>query len=355
MNFFSRPNYIGVTELGAEQVAKLYTQRELVGSSAVVSLTETSPERWRIYPRRNQDGQSSCTYHARAKAAGILQEQATGEFIEYSAADYNKRSNSTSEGSSPLESFDYWHAGGIGLEALEPSNNLSAAQLASHKQSIFEKKAAEISKLGAFYSLPYGDFDSIVSTLHATKKPIPVGVWGTYREWNQDVPVAIPSQTYGSAEVKHEVCVTPNYGIYKGQEGFTIEDSWGSAGINGTGVRWITRDFFTRRNFIQGIVPTTFKSYDDININPAKPRIDLARDLDLGMTGDDVRALQEVYKYEGFFPANHSGSDYFGNITQSATRQYQAKYGIASSGTPSTTGYGRVGPSTRRHINAKYK
>ena len=31
MNFFSRPNYIGVTEQGAEQVAKLYTQRELVG------------------------------------------------------------------------------------------------------------------------------------------------------------------------------------------------------------------------------------------------------------------------------------------------------------------------------------
>jgi len=300
--------------------------------------------------------QSSCVFHARAKMAGILHEQQRGEFIEFSAADYNKRSNKPAEGAYPVEALDLLRKEGIGLEVLEISNNVSADELKAVVQSGFDKQVAGLSLLDAFYSLPAYDFDTIISTLHATGKPIPLGFFATVSEWNRDVPTIIDAGLFlENASVRHEVCATPNFGIWNGQEGFTIEDSWGTTGINGTGVRFITREFFSKRNYIPGLVPTSFKGYSVIDIKPVRPKVLLERDLEKGMTGEDVRALQAVYKYEGLFPANHSGSDYFGEITERCTKDYQARYGIISEGTPSTSGYGRVGPKTRAHINKLYK
>ena len=353
---------IGVIDLGTpEQKEGLYKFKELVASSAPVSLAPTSPERWKVYPKRNQASQSSCVYHARAKAAGILQEQATGEFVEYSASDYNKRSNRnlpapSNEGAWPVEAFDQWRTQGIGLEALEPTNDKSAQELAVMKQSSFEKEVANVSKLDAYYALDGYDFDQIISTLKATGKPIPLGFFATGAEWNRNVPTILdPTLTLNTAGVRHEVCATPNFGIYNGEEGFTIEDSWGSTGIEGAGVRWITRSFFTKRNYIPGLVPTRFKSYEDMAIDPKRPSIKLTRDLEYGMQGPDVFALQQVLKYEGFFPANHTGSEYLLELTVKGIKLYQEKYGIVSSGTAETTGYGRVGPTTRADINKRFK
>jgi hypothetical protein len=344
--------YSGIIDLGTkEQKAKLFQAKELVASNAPVSLTKTTPDLWKIYPKRNQDGSNTCCYQARAKACGILQELKTGEFVEYSASDYNKRSNAGA-GAYPVEAFDFLIKEGIGLEALEPSQNMKDEDVAKIKQTVFEKEVAKASLLDGYYALMPYDFDQIISTLHATKKPIPVGFFATVKEWNLDVPKIIdPSLALEKATVRHEVCATPNYGIYNGEEGFTIEDSWGSTGINGKGVRWITRAFFEKRNYIQGLVPTSFKDYEQINIQPAKPRVKLTRDLYYGITDSDVFQLQLVLKYEGLFPANHSGSNYFGEITKRAVENFQDMYNIAQ---PNTAGYGRCGPTTRAFINKNY-
>lgn len=346
---------IGILDLGTEeQKAKLYKAEELVSAPLDVALGPTSPEMWKIYPRRNQDGSNSCVYQARAKAAGILQEQATGEFIEYSAADYAKRSNKPTPGAYPVESFDFWRTEGIGLEVLEPSQNVPDAPIENFKQSKFEGAIAKVSLLDKYYALPAMNFDMIVSTLAATKKPIPVGFFGTYEDWNRDIPTLLnPGLDLGNAVVRHEVCATPNFGIYQGLEGFTIEDSWGSTGIGGMGVRWITRAYFEKRNYIPGLVPTSFKSFSDIGVDPEKPHIALTRELEFGMTGPDVRALQAVLKFEGFFPANHAGSEYFGEITKAGVGKYQLKYGIVASET--APGFGRVGPKTKADLNDRYK
>lgn len=346
----------GILDLGTtEQKEKLFQFKELVPAASGVSLAQTSPDRWKVYPRRNQDGSNTCVYQARAKAAGILNEMATGEFIEYSAADYNKRSNKPAAGAYPVESFDFWRKEGIGLEILEPSQEIDDVGVEKVKQTAFSSAVAKVSLLDAYFALPAYDFDALISTLHATKKPIPLGFFGTYQEWSRDVPtVNNPILTPFSAEVRHEVCATPNFGIWNGEEGFTIEDSWGSTGIGGMGVRWITRSFFTKRNYIPGLVPTTFKSFGDIGIDPQKPKHTFNKDLAFGMTDSDVFHLQSVLKYEGFFPANHAGSNYFGSITQKGVQGFQAKHGIVSSGTPATTGYGRVGEKTRAVLNELY-
>jgi len=352
----STRQYTGILDLGTpEQKEKLFRIEELVSAPAAVALTETTPDRWRTWPRRDQDGQSSCVFHSRAKLAGILREKKTGEFVEYSAADYNKRSTAPLPGAYPIEAMDMLRKEGIGLEVLEPSTKKTEAQLAATKQGAFAKEVARVSLLDGYYALPRANFDMIVSTLHATGKPVIIGIFGSYSDWKRDVPVVgDPSLTVAEAPVRHAVCATPNYGIYKGEEGFTIEDSWGTTGINGLGVRWITRSFFEQRNYIAGLVPTTFKTYEDMGVQPVKPKCHLDRELQYGSVGADVHALQNVLRYEGYFPANHSGSTYFGNLTQLSVQAFQRAHDIVQSGTPATTGYGRVGPQTLAAINKIY-
>ena len=67
-------------------------------------------------------------------------------------------------------------------------------------------------------------------------------------------------------------------------------------------------------------------------------------------TGGDVTRLQQFFysQYEGF----PSPTGFFGSITENAVEQWQTEHDIVSSGTPDTTGYGRVGPATRASINA---
>lgn len=64
-------------------------------------------------------------------------------------------------------------------------------------------------------------------------------------------------------------------------------------------------------------------------------------DLSLGMTSQDVLALQTELQAQGYFQATPTG--YFGPITMSAVQAYQAAHGI------SATGY--VGPLTRAALN----
>ena len=344
--------YKGIDVFGSdEQVEKLWQFDELVGAPMQVVLKETEPIKWKMWPRRNQVGSSSCVYQARAKAAGILREQETGKYVEMTAAAYADRSNKPGEGSIPIEAFEDWRKRGIGLEALEKSQNLSEAEMNALKQGPFESSVAALSRIPAYLGMPAYDFDKMISTLVATGKPIPFGYFAGRNEWNNksEIMTIKDNVNLNNAYARHEVVATPNVGIYKGEPGFTFEDS-ALPGIGGTGVLWMTRSFFEKRNYIPGLYATTFKLQPGIGEKP-KPRIQFIRDMDLGTEGDDVTDLQSVYRYEGFFPANHPGSNYYGNITADCTKKFQVKYGIAKAGDP---GYGRVGPKTRAKLNELY-
>jgi peptidoglycan hydrolase-like protein with peptidoglycan-binding domain len=72
----------------------------------------------------------------------------------------------------------------------------------------------------------------------------------------------------------------------------------------------------------------------------------LFRNLYLGTSGSDVSAIQHFLKTEGHFTFP-TITGYFGLITQKAVQKWQCEQGIVCSGTPSSTGYGNVGPRTR--------
>ena len=323
--------YNGVPDIGTpEQKIKLYKFEEVVSTPASFSLAPTDPDLWKIYPKRNQAQSNTCVYQSRAKMAGILREQIDGEFIEYSASDYNKRSYAGA-GAFPIESLDFMRKEGIGLEVLEPSQNMNDEQIAKVKQTEFKKQVAKTSLLDAYFGLPAFNFDTLISTLHSTKKPMMVGFYATINEWNQDiVDIKTPNLSLNEALVRHEVCATPNYGIYKGKEGFTIEDSWGTTGIQGKGVRWVTREFFEKRNYLQPLYPTHFKSYEDMNIKPETPKYNFTKNLEYLDRNADVVALQDMLKFEGFFPANHSSTGNYLELTAKGVLAWQKKHKVDS-------------------------
>jgi len=79
----------------------------------------------------------------------------------------------------------------------------------------------------------------------------------------------------------------------------------------------------------------------------------LYRQLDLGARGSDVSSLQTYLATNASIYPSGLVTGYFGQLTKAAVERFQTANGIVSSGTPATTGYGRVGPITMAAINAQ--
>ncbi len=71
--------------------------------------------------------------------------------------------------------------------------------------------------------------------------------------------------------------------------------------------------------------------------------------LSLGSRGTQVTVLQQVLSKLGFLHVSPTG--FYGPLTTKAVQIFQSTYDIVSSGTPSTTGYGAVGPRTKEKLN----
>ena len=73
--------------------------------------------------------------------------------------------------------------------------------------------------------------------------------------------------------------------------------------------------------------------------------------LDIGASGGQVTELQQFLAQDPSIYPEGLVTGYYGSLTQAAVERYQCQNGIVCSGSPETTGYGRVGPSTMAAIN----
>ena len=78
--------------------------------------------------------------------------------------------------------------------------------------------------------------------------------------------------------------------------------------------------------------------------------LNYTRPLSLGSVGNDVRAIQQLLALDTTIYPDGTASGYYGPLTQAAVQRFQTKYGIVSSGSAATTGYGAVGPRTVQKI-----
>jgi PKD repeat protein len=78
----------------------------------------------------------------------------------------------------------------------------------------------------------------------------------------------------------------------------------------------------------------------------------LSRVLKRGSVGVDVSSLQQFLAQDRSVYPEGLVTGYFGALTQSAVQRWQTKFGVVSSGSPATTGFGVVGPRTMAAIRA---
>lgn len=74
--------------------------------------------------------------------------------------------------------------------------------------------------------------------------------------------------------------------------------------------------------------------------------------LDLGSTGAQVTELQTYLSTNASYYPSGLVTGYFGPLTEGGVQKFQVAQSIVTSGTPASTGYGRVGPTTMARINA---
>lgn len=87
------------------------------------------------------------------------------------------------------------------------------------------------------------------------------------------------------------------------------------------------------------------------SISLAASCVDLSRTLSLNTKGSDVSKLQVFLRDNAGYTGQVTG--HYGPLTQAAVQKWQRERGIVSSGTPSTTGYGQVGPKTRAAMSCR--
>lgn len=88
--------------------------------------------------------------------------------------------------------------------------------------------------------------------------------------------------------------------------------------------------------------------------NIAHAALNLTTSLSRGSRGAQVTALQEALKTDASLYPEGLVTGFYGALTEKAVQRFQAKQGIVSSGTPASTGYGRVGPKTRASLNSVF-
>lgn len=359
----------------AEEKEKDYTFEEIVASVNKVEWVEKPRSQWRKFPIYNQDGSGSCVAQTEAKEMGIMRWLKDGIYVHFSAADiYQRRSNKPGSGMYGYNARKIVKDNGATLEVLAPSQNMNDQQMDSLEIAEYKKEVGKVFKVSNFVEVTTKDIDTIASIIQTTGKAVMLWFYFEYREWT-DVPKILNAslQSNGANTCRHSVAGVdfilcgrsnmPEFPETWGKKAILIDESWGPNITKFESQRVITEDFFNARNFYRSYL-VNFKFDEPVEPEPQpepqpqpepnKPKYTFNRDLEFSATykvDQDVVALQNILKYEGFFPSNTQSTGYFGAITKTAVGKYQTKYGIAYAG---NAGFGRVGPKTRAHLNSKY-
>jgi len=340
---------------------------EIVSAANPVNWVTKSQSAWRRFPIFNQDGSGSCVAQTMAKLFGILYWLKNRVYVHFSATHiYQRRVNKPAAGMGAVDVFNIAKQG-VTLEELVPSQSMTDAQMDTEIIPQYKQEVGKIFKVGEPVYLPILDIDTVASVIQTTGKGVMIWFYFKYEEWT-DVPVVLdPALTAISpGTIRHSVAAV-DFTLYNGEKAIIIEDSWGP-NYGKSGQRVITEKFFKQRNFFAGY-PMDFV-FESQTSDPNKPKYNFMKDLSFIPWDDklnrpldyakheaqkaDVIALQNILKYEGFFPKNISSTGYYGALTKDSVYKYQTHHKVALQ-TELDSLMGRiVGPSTLAQLNKDY-
>lgn len=380
--FFKKQMGTGANVDTRQQVEKEkdYHLGEIVASVNPVNWTEKPKEQWRKFPIYNQNGSGSCVAQTMAKLLGILYWLKNNNYIHFSATHvYQRRSNKPSGGMAGVDAFDIARKG-VTLEELAPSQNMTDAQMDGYKIENYKEKVGEIFSIPKYVQLPIKDIDTIASVIQTTNKAVMVWFYFKIDEWTERPFVKYPNLDVSATDTARHSITAVDYTLVNGKKALIVDDSWGSS-FALAGQRIIDEDFFKARNFFAAY-PLNFVFDDQTQPSPepqpspvpapvpGKPKYNFTQklifipwDTTNNQPSDtilhenqksDVKVLQDVLKYEGFFPTNTDSSGYYGSITAKGVLAWQKKHTVASTEELDSLGGKTIGPKSLEKLNALY-
>lgn len=338
-----------------EKKLKDFKFEEVVAAANPVVWVEKKDSEWRKFPMQNQNGSGSCVKQTVRKLSGIQMFLKEKQYVEFSAGYYKLRSNKPASGMMGVEAFDIWKNQGIPLEVLVESDNMSDAQMDAIPVEQYEKDIAKIFVIGGHLGIDNGAFETVASIIQTTGKGVMTWFYFTDAEWSQKFPQILDNNLTIQSGLRHSVAAV-DFGLINGKKYIKIEDS---AHFGGIYERWISEEFFKTRNWFARYA-TTFK-FDDQSpplpnneTNVLKPKYTFTKVLEFEQTNSDIKMLQDVLKFEGFFPVNTASTGYYGAITASAVLKWQIKHNIAPIEELNSLAGRRVGEKTIAKLNQLY-
>lgn len=359
-----------------EEKSKDYHFAEIVASAAPVNWVAKPQSSWRKFPIYNQNGSGSCVAQTMAKLLGILYFLKNGVYVHFSATHiYQRRVNKTSAGMGGVDVFKIAQQG-VTLEELAPSQNMTDDQMTNMKIDDYKVKVGEIFKIGNYIILPIRDIDTVASVIETTGKGVMIWTYWKNDEWTEVPVIKYPGLSADEPSIGRHSTAAIDTTLYEGEKALIIDDSWGSS-YGKAGQRVIKESFFKERNFFAAY-PMNFAFDDQTQPNPqptpvptpGKPKYTFTQQLTFipwdsaknqpvdtilhENQKSDVKALQDILKYEGCFPSNIDSTGLYGNVTASAVLKWQLKYSVDDAVTLNNLRGRNFGPKSMAKMNSLY-
>lgn len=345
VNSKSKINYTGALPDTRKRVEKLkdFQHEELFGMSSPVEWKERTFKQY--LPLRNQDGSGACGGFAGALALGINEYHDNGTFAVLSPAFlYTNRKNKNSEGMNMIDLCEIMTKLGAPMDNSLTSDNLNEAQINSLSFTQAQKKdALKFKGKDEGYLFVKKDIDSVADVINKGYTPIFL-IRCMADEYTTDPQVLYPEKKVGVHKftINHYIPAT-DYGMRNGVKVISVQESW-----NQTGLRYFTDDFI--RNRVEAIVYVIDLPTDGGD----KPSYIFTIPLVFGQNLPEVKRLQEMLRYEQFFPSGTPTTGYFGSITARALQKWQVKHGIMDFATETNITKIRFGKKSIEVANKLY-
>lgn len=324
----------------AEEKAKDFRYEELFGAP---SLTWRPYEEWLKDPYivsmlktieiQDQAQSFSCLAQAGALALSIDNWIEEGRYIRMSARSfYPFRRNKPGEGMWVNDLGNLVKTGAI-FESVLPSEKKDETGMNDISDYVPSFDVVrKVYKAKNYFWIPVSTIDECAAILNSGRSVVIAVRFGS-NEWEKVVP------TINSAETKygHGIVLLPKASfIYEGKKAAMLQDSWGvKSGINGR--RILTEDWFTKGRVFAAIWFEDMNNLTALNPSLELPKFNFTKDLTVGSRGDDVAMLQRCLGYlqdkDGYlFPLVQEPTGYYGGITRSAVKRFQALNGLSQTG-----------------------
>lgn len=281
---------------------------------------------FKSYPIRNQDGSYQCVCMTLATEMGILFSQKYEHWIDFSSSfPYLQRTNTSEGGCTSADIYSVFPKIGNVFESIMPSQNMSESDVEKVELKNYYKDLA-LPFTVKRVELPL-DFETVCSTIQATKKGVMLWFRFNSQEWTNKPTVSINPLTSG-----HSVTAV-DFGLIGGKKYIVIQDSWGLDQAD-KGLRYISEGYFNARCFLASYL----KTFQTLKV------IDTERPIFDG----SVKSLQDILKFEGFMASNIDSTGFFGTITKNALIKFQLKHNISPA-------LGVFGPITMEYLTNNYK